>query len=109
METLGFVAVLLCILTAAAISRRVQGSILTLPMLYAAFGVLLGGLGLLHAEVESEGVRIIAELTLVMVLASDASRIDLRTLETHGCFTDHRKPVYRLPGQGGTPRGCSPA
>jgi NhaP-type Na+/H+ or K+/H+ antiporter len=93
METLGFVAVLLCILAAAAISRRVQGTILTLPMLYAAFGVLLGslGLGLIHAEVESEGIRIIAELTLVMVLASDASRINLREL-----VRDHTLPQRLL-------------
>jgi len=65
METLGFVALLLCILAVAAISRRVQGTILPLPMLYAAFGLLLGslGLGLIHADVESEGIRIIAETT----------------------------------------------
>ena len=41
METLGFVAVLLCILAAASISRRVQGTILTLPMVYAGLGFLL--------------------------------------------------------------------
>jgi NhaP-type Na+/H+ or K+/H+ antiporter len=96
METLGFVAVLLCILAAAAISRRVQGTILTLPMVYASLGVLLGGLGLdlIHAEVESEGIRIIAELTLVVVLASDASRINLREL-----VRDHTLP-QRLLGIG---------
>jgi NhaP-type Na+/H+ or K+/H+ antiporter len=93
METLGLVAILLCILAAAAISRRIQGTILTLPMLYAAFGLLLGslGLGLIHADVESEGVRIIAELTLVMVLASDASRINLR-----GLVRDHTLPLRLL-------------
>jgi NhaP-type Na+/H+ or K+/H+ antiporter len=93
METLGLVAVLLCILAAAAISRRIQGTILTLPMLYAAFGLLLGGrgLGLIHANVESEGIRLIAELTLVMVLASDASRINLREL-----VRDHTLPQHLL-------------
>jgi NhaP-type Na+/H+ or K+/H+ antiporter len=93
METLGLVTVLLCILAAAAISRRVQGTILTLPMLYAAFGLLLGnlGLGLIHADVESEGIRLIAELTLVLVLASDASRINLREL-----VRDHTLPLRLL-------------
>jgi NhaP-type Na+/H+ or K+/H+ antiporter len=93
METLGLVALLLCILAAAAISRRVRGTILTLPMLYAAFGLLLGGLGLglVHADVESEGIRLIAELTLVLVLASDASRINLR-----GLVRDHALPVRLL-------------
>jgi NhaP-type Na+/H+ or K+/H+ antiporter len=93
METPGLVAVLLCILAAAAISRRIQGTILTLPMVYAAFGVLLGGLGLglIHAELESEGIRLIAELTLVLVLASDASRINLRQL-----VRDHALPQRLL-------------
>jgi NhaP-type Na+/H+ or K+/H+ antiporter len=93
METLGLVAILLCILAAAAISRRIQGTILTLPMLYAAFGLLLGdlGLGLIRADVESEGIRLIAELTLVLVLASDASRINLR-----GLVRDHTLPLRLL-------------
>jgi NhaP-type Na+/H+ or K+/H+ antiporter len=96
METTAFVAVLLCILAAAAISRRVQGTILTLPMLYAAFGLILGswGLGLIQADIESEWVRIIAEVTLVLVLASDASRIDLG-----GLVRDHSLP-QRLLGIG---------
>jgi NhaP-type Na+/H+ or K+/H+ antiporter len=62
-------------------------------MLYAAFGLLLGnlGLGLIHADVESEGIRLIAELTLVLVLASDASRINLREL-----VRDHTLPLRLL-------------
>ena len=77
MNELGLVAVALCVLGAAAISRRIQGTILTLPMVYVGLGLLLSGrvLGIVELSLESEIVRVIAELTLVLVLASDASRI----------------------------------
>jgi hypothetical protein len=83
MEELALVAAMLCVLAAAGISQRIQGTILTLPMVYAALGFLLSErvLGLIHAGPENEFVRLIAEVTLVLVLvlASDAVRIDLRT------------------------------
>jgi len=93
METEGLVAILLCILAAAAISKRVQGTILTLPMLYTAFGLLLGarGLGLIETDLENDAIRLIAELTLILVLASDASRIDLASLAK-----DHTLPLRLL-------------
>jgi NhaP-type Na+/H+ or K+/H+ antiporter len=82
MEEFGLVAVMLCVLGTAGISQRIQGTILTLPMVYAALGFLLSErvLGIIHAGPENEFVRLIAEVTLVLVLASDAVRIDLRNL-----------------------------
>ena len=82
MEYVGFIAILLCILAAGAVSRRIQGTIITLPMVYTALGLLIGsrGLGLVEMGLDSEVLRIIAELTLVLVLASDASRIRMRML-----------------------------
>ena len=52
-ESLGLVAVALCVLIAAAISRRIQGTIITLPMVYTALGLLIGPqvLGLLNLVV----------------------------------------------------------
>jgi len=79
--------VLLCILAASAISRRIQGTIITMPMIYVALGLLIGsqGLGLVEMSLDNELLRIIAELTLVLVLASDASRINVRMLRRdHG-------------------------
>jgi NhaP-type Na+/H+ or K+/H+ antiporter len=82
MEELGLVALMLCILAAAAISQRIQGTILTLPMVYATLGFLLSSrvLGIIHAGPDNEVVRLLAEVTLVLVLASDAVRIDLRDM-----------------------------
>jgi len=82
-EYVGLIAILLCILAAGVVSRRIQGTIITLPIIYTALGLLIGsqGLGLVNITVDSEVMRIIAELTLVLVLASDASRISLRLLQ----------------------------
>ena len=96
METVGLVAVLLCILVAAALSRRIQNTMLTLPMVYAVLGLLLSNrfLGIIEISPDSEIVRLVAELTLVLLLATDASRIDLRAL-----VRDHSLP-QRLLGIG---------
>jgi NhaP-type Na+/H+ or K+/H+ antiporter len=93
METVGLVAVLLCILAAAGISRRIQNTILTLPMMYVVLGLLLSDrfLGIVELELDNELIRVVAELTLVLVLATDASRIDLRVL-----MRDHSLPLRLL-------------
>ncbi|MDX1437065.1 MAG: hypothetical protein R3335_09655, partial [Anaerolineales bacterium] len=80
MESVGLIAIIICILLAAAISRRIRGTPITLPMVYTFFGILLGGLVLDVVPLTRENiiVELIAELTLVLVLATDASRIDIR-------------------------------
>jgi NhaP-type Na+/H+ or K+/H+ antiporter len=64
------------------ISARLDGTLITPPMIYVAAGILLGsaGLGVLDVGLGQDGVRLLAEATLVIVLFSDASRIDLRVL-----------------------------
>jgi NhaP-type Na+/H+ or K+/H+ antiporter len=93
MDSFGLLAILICILLAASISRRIQNSILTLPMVYTFFGIILGGLVLDIIPLTSENVivEVIAELTLVIVLATDASRIDVR-----GLLRDHNLPTRLL-------------
>ena len=82
MESLTLTGIALCILASAAVSRRIQGTIITLPVVYMALGLILGSLGLgwLEMDLESHVLHVIAELTLISVLASDASRINLRLL-----------------------------
>jgi NhaP-type Na+/H+ or K+/H+ antiporter len=89
----GLTAVLICVLIAAAISRRIQGTIITLPMVYTVLGLSLSGrfLGIIELGVENELIQIIAELTLIVVLATDASRIDVRSL-----IRDHSLPTRLL-------------
>ena len=57
------------------ISGRVERSWLSGPILFVAGGFLLGpgGLAVLSLEMTAEGLRLLAELTLAMVLFSDAA------------------------------------
>ena len=61
------------------VSGRVERSWLSGPILFVAGGYLLGpgGLGVLALEMTAEGLRLLAELTLAMVLFSDAATADL--------------------------------
>jgi len=65
----------------AAVSRRLGGFNITAAMFFTSAGLLAGPvLGLLDLPVESEEVKLIAEITLTLVLFSDASRISIRAL-----------------------------
>jgi NhaP-type Na+/H+ or K+/H+ antiporter len=70
------------ILLFGAISLRAERSVLSPPMFFIAVGCLVSahGLGLLHVEIASESVHVLAEVTLVVILFTDASRIDLGLL-----------------------------
>ena len=74
--------ILLGIVGFAILSRRLEDSIVTLPMFFAAFGWLIGrgGAELVPMSVEHDIIHTIAEITLVLVLFSDASRIRFREL-----------------------------
>lgn len=90
----------LVIVTAAAaflafglVSHRLDGTVLTGPMLFAAFGLLAGpaAAGLITLQISNRGLHLLAEVTLILVLFSDAASIDLRRLRR-----DHNLPVRML-------------
>lgn len=70
------------------ISGKAQGTSLTPPMVFVAAGLLLGagGLGVLTGTVDTTALRILAESTLVLVLFSDAVRIELPLLRAEYHF-----------------------
>jgi sodium/hydrogen antiporter len=72
----------LILLGFAAISRRIEGTSITAPMVFTAVGMLVGAeaLGILDPEPAGEEVKLLTEATLTVVLFADASRIDLRAL-----------------------------
>jgi NhaP-type Na+/H+ or K+/H+ antiporter len=78
--SLAVVAVLL--IGYAAVSRRLEHSVISASMVFVAGGLVAGPevLGWMEGELGSEGVRVLAEATLTLVLFADASRIDLRLL-----------------------------
>ena len=63
-------------------SRKIEASIITLPMIFAGLGLLLGqlGLNLVDEHVEREVVHTLAEITLILVLFADASRVKGQSL-----------------------------
>jgi NhaP-type Na+/H+ or K+/H+ antiporter len=66
----------------AAVSRRLQGTSLTAPIVFVGAGLLFGeeGFGWLEIGLDEHAVSWLAEATLAVVLFTDASRIDLRAL-----------------------------
>jgi sodium/hydrogen antiporter len=66
----------------AGLSRRLERTVFTGPMLFVAGGLLVGTevLGWLDLGIASSTVRALAEATLTLVLFADASRIDLAAL-----------------------------
>ncbi|MEO0479165.1 MAG: cation:proton antiporter [Planctomycetota bacterium] len=57
------------------VSSRIEGSPITAPMLFVSIGWVLGPHGFDWIRVDGEGVDLVIEVTLVLVLFSDASRI----------------------------------
>ena len=63
-------------------SRLADKSPITAPMVFVGVGLLASplGLNLFEVKIDSEVVQIIAEVTLMLILFTDASTIDLRSL-----------------------------
>jgi NhaP-type Na+/H+ or K+/H+ antiporter len=76
------VAVTAVFLVYATMSRRLRGTSITAPIVFVGAGFLFGpeGFGWLHLTLDQQAVSTLAEATLVVVLFTDASRIDLRAL-----------------------------
>ena len=64
------------------IAGRFESKLINGPLLFLLAGALLGpgGVGLLSLEIDHEGIRLLAELTLVIVLFTDAANTDWRVL-----------------------------
>ena len=86
----------LSILGFGAVSGRLMKSPITAPMVFTLIGFLIGsgGFGIAEIHVGAESTMLLGELTLVLILFSDASRINVTTLRR-----EHTIPV-RLLGLG---------
>ena len=75
------------------ISGRLQGTIVTAPLVFIIFGFAVGagGLSAANFDVGHSAIHIVAEFTLVVVLFTDAARIDLNRVRQ-----DHNLPVRML-------------
>lgn len=93
MDTLGFAAIAAGIVFFGLFAKRLENTVITPPLAFAAFGLIIGGSGLGWADLKFENgfIHGLAELTLILVLFSDAARIDLRELRK-----DHNLPLRML-------------
>ncbi len=73
----------LTVLGYALVSSRLAMSPITAPMVFTAVGLLAGATGLVDLELDGEVVTVLVEVTLTLVLFTDAIRIDLRALARH--------------------------
>ncbi len=82
MDALDVVIVALFAVAFGALSKLVERTPLTGPMLFVGFGIAVGspGFDVLDVPLTDSGVELLAELTLGLLLFSDAIRIDLARL-----------------------------
>jgi len=80
MTALDVVVVAVAVLAFALVSRRVAGWPVTMPMVFVAFGALTAVLGWVEVPIEAEGVALLGEVTLAVILFGDAVRIDVGAL-----------------------------
>jgi NhaP-type Na+/H+ or K+/H+ antiporter len=80
MSSFAIAVVAALVLVWCATSRVLGRADVTAPMVFVAAGVLLGGPGAVDIHLDSASIRLVAEVTLVLVLFSDAARVDLSSL-----------------------------
>jgi sodium/hydrogen antiporter len=84
-------AIALVILAFAAVSRRLEGTSITAPMVFTGAGLILGAkaAGVVDPSAGGATVKLLASATLAVVLFGDAARINLGAL----------REEYRLPAR----------
>lgn len=86
MNALGLLTIGLSIVGFGAWSRRAERTPVTPAMVFVSIGLLSGplGFGFIEAAIERPLVHVLAEVTLTLVLFTDASRISLGALRREG-------------------------
>ena len=93
MISAGFVIIALGVIAFTLVSKRLETTIVTPAIVFTVFGLLIGeaGLGIVDLGFGHTFVHTLAEITLVLVLFSDAARIELAGLKA-----DHILPFRML-------------
>lgn len=80
----------LFLLIYSAIAGRIERSLISGPIVFTAAGFILGAdvLGILRIHIDGEGFRLLAELTLAMVLFTDAANSDFTIVKRNLGFPE---------------------
>ena len=73
-------AIGLLVIAFAAVSRRIEHWPLTMPMVFVGAGLLTEAIGVVDLTPDTAGIGLLAEVTLAVILFSDAVRIDMKRL-----------------------------
>ncbi|PJF37986.1 MAG: hypothetical protein CUN55_19300, partial [Phototrophicales bacterium] len=84
MELVDFLWVAALILVVGLVSKPLAKTPITPPMLYVVFGICVGTAltGWFEIDFENQVMRVLAELTLALVLFADASKINFDALKS---------------------------
>jgi len=93
MNIYSFSIIAFLLLSFSLFSQKIHKSPITAPIIFTFFGFILGPdlLNLVNLQVSNEITKIIAILTLVLVLFTDASRMQLKSIQKY-----HNIPVRLL-------------
>lgn len=93
MDLLSIAIVTAGLLLYSLVSGKLRGTFITAPLLFTLFGLAVGqgGFNIANISVGHSAIHVAAELTLILVLFSDAARIDFNRLRR-----DHNLPVRML-------------
>lgn len=93
MDLVSIAVVTAGLLAYSLLSGRLQGTVVTAPLVFILFGFAIGpgGGGIASIDPGHSAIHFIAEFTLILVLFTDAARIDLRDVKR-----DHNLPVRML-------------
>jgi NhaP-type Na+/H+ or K+/H+ antiporter len=93
MDLTSFALIVAGFLAFAVISGRLEGTIITAPLVFVLFGFAVSeaGLDLVRLDVDNSAIHLVAECTLILVLFADAARINLNRVRK-----DHDLPVRML-------------
>ena len=85
MDTWTVAAAALFLLIFGLVSGRLEKSIITPPMAFTVFGLMLSPFIFQYTDIRLKGevLKLLAEITLILVLFTDASRIRLSSLRKH--------------------------
>lgn len=83
MAAIEITVVAVAIVAFATVSMRVEGWPLTMPMVFVGLGLVTSSIGLVDLDTERQGVGLLAEVTLAVILFSDAVRTDLTRLRRY--------------------------
>ena len=80
---IGLIIFTMALFVYSLVSHRIEGSIFTAPMIFVGIGMLVSpeGFDFLSFGANNELILAFAEIALVLILFSDAARIDIRTLK----------------------------